>query len=100
MNTAEQAFWLPTVQWAANGDRTPEGAHTLRIAGVHYTARPGIHTGVGSLGFDGAIHRWRDKTGAEYVSNDVMHQGDIPEALRDVLPDNAEWISREYCRRG
>ena len=88
---AENAFWQEKVRWAANGDRTPDGAHTLRIAGQHYIALPGINTGIGSLGFDGAVFRWRDITGAEYVSNDVMSQGSIPAALRDLLPDNAEW---------
>lgn len=89
---AVAAFWGPKVQWVTNGDRTPEGAHSLRIAGEHYTARPGINTGPSSLGFDGAVRRWRDSAGAEYVSNDVMYQGAIPSALRDMLPDNAEWI--------
>ncbi|ORA60987.1 hypothetical protein BST24_12540 [Mycobacteroides franklinii] len=80
------------MQWAIKGDRTPEGAHSLRIAGEHYTARPGINTGPSSLGFDGAVRRWRDSTGAEYFSNDVMCQGAIPSALQDMLPDNAEWV--------
>ena len=62
---AENAFWQEKVRWAANGDRTPDGAHTLRIAGQHYIALPGNNTGIGTLGFDGAVFRWRDITGAE-----------------------------------
>jgi hypothetical protein len=89
---AVPAFWQAKVQWASNGDRTRDGAHALRIAGEHYTARPGIHTGPESRGFDGAVRRWRDDAGVEYVSNDVMHQGSIPARLRNLLPDNAEWV--------
>lgn len=96
MNTAAvDAFWQEKVQLANNGDRTADGAHVLRIAGQHYIARPGIASGSSSRGFDGAVRRWRDNTGAEYVSNDVMHQGSVPPNLRDLLPDNAEWVDTE-----
>lgn len=86
-------FWEEKVFWAESGDRTPEGSHTIRIGGHHYVAEPGIIKPQGFMGFGGHRISWRDNTGQTYESNNVWHQGEIPESFRERLPSNAVWVS-------
>lgn len=91
-------FWEQKVFWAGNGDRTPDGAHCLRINGFHYTAEPRIFKPRGFMGMGGRRQRWRElATGKVYESNDIWCQDRIPANFQDRLPNNAEWVSGWWC---
>ena len=90
-------FWEQKVLWAENGDRTPEGAHCIRIDGMHHTAVPGIVKPQGFMGFGGRRLRWKDSAGVVHETNNMWCQGDIPRKFLAQLPDNAEWVPGWWC---
>lgn len=87
--------------WAKAGDRASDGATTVRSRGKHYLFNMDDHIVKPEvfLGFSGAVfyilftagpHR-----GKLRVTNNLWHQGDIPDAYKEALPDNAVFLSKE-----
>lgn len=62
----------------------------LVINGVHY-----VHNGMSKSkyrGMGGSEYTIKLNGGAIVKTNDLWHQGDIPQEFRDELPDNAEFV--------
>lgn len=87
-------FWMEKIRWAQNGDKTEQGSQVLRIEGKHEVAHAYIEGELPrfGVGYGGALFKWKLFTGEEGKSNNVWHQGTIPEHFRSRLPDNAEWV--------
>lgn len=47
------------------------------------------------FGYPNAIGYAKLKNGSVIRSNNVWFQGKIPEEFKELMPDNAEWISKE-----
>lgn len=82
-------FWSEKVVWLNNGDVRECGSKVVRYKGVHYVLE---ERNVGFQGCGGAKYKiefidgpHKDKN---VESNNVWHQGEIPEQLRDILKDN------------
>lgn len=105
-------FWNEKVAWREAGDivldrhAAPTRSWPIRVEGKHYVADvpAGIQPRRSFMGFGGAV--WYGvffdgpHAGVLFQSNNVWHQGDIPESHRKRLPDNARFISKEeYDRR-
>ena len=58
------------------------------IEGSHYMFEPGIFTDTRNCGMGGAPYLIT-VDGREYKTNNLWHQGKIPDRFRDRLPDNA-----------
>ena len=72
--------------------RNTDQTRFFRIWGVHYSAHPGIFRG-SMLGFGGRVFHIKPLDGRlPFKSNDVWCQGEIPEHLRSIMPDNAEFV--------
>ena len=66
---------------------------SLVINGVHYT-HGGMKVGVRKdwRGSNGRHYKIKMLDGTIVETNDLWHQGTIPEEFREYLPDNAEFI--------
>lgn len=93
-----ERFWLEKVSWSESGDRTPDGENCIRINGHHFVAMPGLIPSQPFMGHGGRIMRWWHVIDGMRTSNNVWHQGEIPEEFRDRLPDNAYWLPVEGAR--
>ena len=80
-------FWLEKV------DRVNDPVST-RVNGKHYfvgkTPKPG--TPRSFLGFGGAFWKIKYHDGRVIETNNLWHQGKIPERFRERLPDNAIFL--------
>jgi hypothetical protein len=76
------AFWQ---DWIAKKDEL----HVVRISHEHYVNRG--HAPSRYNGFGGSRFRIRFHDGRRVETHDLWHQGTIPPALREELPDNAEF---------
>jgi len=71
----------------------------LVIGGCHYRAKPDLPDNRRDCaGFGGGLHRIRLADGEVIETRNLWHQGIIPPAFRDRLPDNAEFIVEERAR--
>lgn len=64
----------------------------VRIEGSHYVARQGIVAASRWNGFGGAKFKIKFHDGREVETNNLWHQGKIPEHFLTKLPDNAKFI--------
>lgn len=81
-------FWMPYLIGAVTGDPA-----SVRISGVHYTlGRDDPCQPAHQRGFGGARYAIRFSTGRRVVTHDLWCQGEIPARLRDLLPDNANFV--------
>lgn len=81
------AFWIWQHRLDVNGDRD-----FAIINGSHYVLEP--HTDIPwPVGMCGRKHVIRFKDGRVVVCDNLWHQGTIPEHLREMMPDNAEFLS-------
>src|SRR3954467_4010293 len=73
-------------------------AWIVRSHGHHYLAKPKVNNRRDRdlLGFGGRDWEIRFLDGEVIETNNLWHQGEIPLALRSVLPDNAEFIGRSH----
>lgn len=71
------------------------------IAGVCYDIQPPQkNIGAGDmLGGDGYMHYILKKNGEIKKSNDIWKYGEVPQCLRDRLPDTGWWISGKLFHR-
>jgi len=81
-------FWAEKVEWLNNGD-IYDGCKVARINGEHYTI--GSETS-GMKGMGGRKYRIKFNNGEVVETTNLWHQGDIPEQLKDILVDNAEFV--------
>ena len=83
------AFWL----WQHECDqRDPRRRGRFAVInGSHYVLGDGKGAFQGHYG-DSFTVRFND--GRVVVNNDLWHQGEIPEHLRHLFPDNAEFVKR------
>jgi hypothetical protein len=63
------------------------------IEGKHYTVNAGTAHKGPFLGFGGRRVKVRYFDGYDVESNNIWHQGEIPEHFKDRLPNNAEFVS-------
>lgn len=63
---------------------------TVRVEGHHYRIAPEAQRGM--RGFDGAKWTIEFLDGRRVVSTNLWSNGDIPAALRELLPDNARFV--------
>jgi hypothetical protein len=90
-NEFDAYFWSEKVQWLNDGDKTRDGDKVARINGVHYV-----------IGREDASSFWKGSggrqvkikfsNGEEITTTNLWHQGGIPEELKTILKDNAEWV--------
>jgi hypothetical protein len=90
-NEFDAYFWSEKVQCLNNGDKTINGNKVARINGVHYV-----------IGKEDVSYFWRGNgghkfkikfsDGEEITTTNLWHQGGIPEELKTILKDNAEWV--------
>jgi hypothetical protein len=97
--TNDARHWAGYIDRHRNhNDATEDGLPIVRMRGVHYVFRPYVNDvrSASFLGHGGRTWEVRTLDGRVLKSNDVWCQGDIPLALRAMLPDNAEKINDEY----
>lgn len=82
-------FWAEKVDWLNNGDRLPDGNRAIRYNGEHNVTGDGkgAFKGHGGARFEFEVLEG-DFKGDKIVTNDLWHQGDIPEELQNILKDN------------
>lgn len=94
----DNLFWYEKYLWLQRGDQIRPDQLAARIGGKHYVLNPGD---------DGKTVRMRGHGGTRFmvqfisgphkgqviVTNDVWHQGVIPDVWRPLLPDNAILIT-------
>ena len=86
-------FWLEKVRW----QEQPDGEHQpVRVDGKHYCYDPRRPFTSGDSRYNGfGGHRWTIRftdDGRQIVTNDLWHQGTIPEHFRARLPDNVVFL--------
>jgi len=85
-----KTFWDEKVAWKEAGDITEDGGRVVRYRNGHY-----IFCKMSTSPYRGFYGKQFTVTlldGTVLTSNDVWHQGTIPESYRDRLPDNVtEW---------
>lgn len=87
-----RTFWDEKVAWKMAGDITEDGDRVVRYHNGHYifckmSDAPAAHRGLYGRRCEAVL-----LDGTVLVSNDVWHQGTIPESYRNRLPDNCtEW---------
>lgn len=88
------AFWIDLLE------RNSNNPNWVIINGSSYTFNPTIETGTNSFtrGFAGSKMYCRKlETGEVLASNNVFHQGTVPEHFKSMFPDTAEFITeKEY----
>ena len=86
------ANWL----WQHELDRTKTArlGNVAIINGKHYVLNPS-NGGNWPSGFGGARFKIRFNDGREVVCNNLWHQGEIPEHLRHLFPDNAAFVKED-----
>lgn len=77
---ADCDFWIE--KWQMRND-----PRVVRADGNHYFIGPRK----GKLGHDGRLFIIK-KDGRIIYTNNLWHQGEIPEQFRSILPDNAELL--------
>jgi hypothetical protein len=77
-------FWLGLID---NKGLTPE--NRFIIEGHHYVALPNDPHPLAMRGFSGRRFEIKTDDGRTIVTNNLWHQGEIPERFRDRLPNNA-----------
>lgn len=87
-------FWMEIIERV--GDKKER---TVIVNGVAYY-REDFRKGVPShcLGFGGSIYKIKMNNGTEYVTNNLWHQGTIPERFSKRLPNNAIFVRDESTR--
>lgn len=88
----ECAIWLDIIESdKKNSDKI------LICKGNHFIAHGWLRKEDmnGFIGFGGDPFYFRMKDGSLYRSNNVWHQGEIPNHFKEILPDNCEMISKE-----
>lgn len=103
-----RSFWDQKIEWMNNNDKTtPDprrkskgGEQVVRVDGQHYVVG---HTPsaqelesnrqYGGLGHGGREFKIRLHDGREIITRNLWAQGKIPAEYREVLPDNAVFIS-------
>ena len=83
-------FWAEKVVWLNNGNKTEDGQKVARIDGRHYVI--GSEDDTGFRGFSGHEFKIKLNNGEEIITKNLWHQGSIPEELKEILIDNAEFI--------
>jgi hypothetical protein len=78
-------FWAEKVDWLNKGNQK-----VARIKGQHYVIEDEGATFFRGCG--GHKHKIKYFSGEEIVTTNLWHQGEIPEELKEILKDNAEWI--------
>lgn len=81
-------FWTEYVQQRDN-------PRIARIKGAHWCANPTSKEDSRFLGCGGRKFRIRWRDGREEETNNLWHQGTIPEHFRDELPDNADFVEQQ-----
>jgi hypothetical protein len=76
--------------------KTRDNPRSIRVKGVQYwLGDDDPNERAQWKGFGGATWRIRRiPSGEEFVTHDLWRSGDIPEDLKEQLPDNAEFIRR------
>jgi hypothetical protein len=84
LKASSERFWL---QWV----ETRNDPNCVRVNGVHYYIcdEASIST---FRGFAGRKFTVKFNDGRVVTTTNMWHQGDIPAALREQLPDNAAFI--------
>lgn len=93
MSNITSDFWDEKVRWKQAGDVLPDGSKAIRYNHVHYVFEKESTAPAHTRGFDGRRFWAVMKDGTTITSNNVWHQGTIPEEYRKVLPDNAVLLS-------
>lgn len=96
------AFWMGRILAMNNGDKTDYGLPVLRMNGHHYIAgERNTGTNKGMLGYGGREWTVEYTTGPDkgtfVYTNNMWHQGEIPEQLKPVMPDNAQYCVRSQA---
>jgi hypothetical protein len=79
-------FWTALVQ-------KKESLESVRISGNHYTIGNGSKRLYRS--YDANVFCIRFHTGREVTTDDLWHNGEIPDHFRKRLPDNAVFLNTE-----
>lgn len=98
-------FWQAKIDWAMSGDVAPGGEWCVRAKGSHYMF-DGNHPIVSRstdtsimLGFSGAwwyiLFTDGPHAGRLRATNNLWHQGTIPTYAKEMLADNARFITKE-----
>ena len=81
------AFWI----WQHRVDQEGKRKYAI-INGKHYVLDP--HTDRNwPVGSCGRVYTIRFHNGETVVCDNLWHQGEIPEHFRDIMPDNAEFVT-------
>ena len=87
-------FW-----WGLAHTRLPEGTTRVIVGNDHMIAYPWEKHPDEMRGFGGQAFYFRMSDGRIIRSNNVWHQGTIPEQFREVFPPNAIAITKEEYDR-
>lgn len=91
---SRDSFWLGEL-----ADRS----HAVVIGGEHYRIRPDLpERDRDCAGFAGRLHRIRFYSDPRKIieTRNLWHQGTIPPAFRDRLPDDAEFVREQDAVNG
>lgn len=87
------AFWFDKIEKLKNNPRW------LIIDGQSYVFNPYNENNYSYFkGFGGRVMYAQKTDGTVLISNDVWHQGEIPEAFKQIIPDNAKFITKEQYK--
>jgi hypothetical protein len=81
-------FWAEKVQWLNNNNTDEYNYKVARINGQHHIIG---NEGSQHKGCGGRKHIIKFKDGKIVETTNLWHQGEIPEELKNILVDNAEW---------
>lgn len=85
------AFWM--MKWEQDTQERPQ--HTVVIInGMHYVVHPEFTTNGFMKGFGGAHFKIKFHNGTEVETTNLWCQGEIPDHLKHLFPDNAEFIKQ------
>jgi hypothetical protein len=79
-------FWAEKVDWLNKGNKK-----VARINGQHHVIGDESVSDFWK-GCGGNQFKIKYFSGEEIVTTNLWHQGEIPEELKEILKDNAEWI--------
>lgn len=82
-------FWKPKIALAMSDD-----PKAVRINGVHYFVGDKNNAPRSFKGYGGAKWKIKFHDGREVETDNLWHNGTIPPALREFMPDNAEFVTQ------
>lgn len=83
-------FWLNIID---NQDLTTENRFV--IGNHHYVVLPNALHPMASKGFGGRRFEIKTDDGRTIITNNLWHQGEVPERFRDRLPNNAVFVKKQ-----